>query len=281
MLHHSHHRAFTLIELLVVIAIIAILIALLVPAVQKVRESASRTDCTNNLKQMGLAMHMFHDTKKYFPPGFDSKKWGWATYLLPYVDQKPLYDALPRGTVLALSAETTLPLPIFMCASDPGDGINPWFSGYAKSNYSVNEQICDGNSKITIAQITDGASNTLLIGERNTRWQIGNLWPGRDTTPPGVGVASIMGRPNWRINTKYAGGTTCCAADKGGTRFAFGSLHPGGANFALCDGSVHFLSEKIANDPNQQNASKPMPANYPLQNLWFKDDGNVIVGVDF
>jgi prepilin-type processing-associated H-X9-DG protein len=192
-----------------------------------------------------------------------------------------LYNALPRKTLLSLTPDTSLPLPVYMCPSDAGDGVNKWFSGYAKSNYPVNEQICDGNSKIKMSQITDGTSNTLLIGERDMRFQIAALWPGRDTTPPGVGVASIMGRPNWPINTKYAGGATCCAGDTGGTRFAFSSLHPTGANFGFCDGSVHFLSQSIANDPTQQNASKPVPANYPLQNLYFKDDGNPIVGVDF
>ncbi len=95
---------FTLIELLVVIAIIAILIALLVPAVQKVREAANRTSCTNNMKQIGIALHTYHDAHREFPPGFkaesssDNLGWGWAVYILPQIEQDNLYKLIDRPT---------------------------------------------------------------------------------------------------------------------------------------------------------------------------------------
>ena len=89
-------RGFTLIELLVVIAIIAILVGMLLPAIQKVRESASKSSCTNNIKQLGIAMMTFHDATGHFPVGTynnDNNQWGWMCYLLPYMDQGPLYTA--------------------------------------------------------------------------------------------------------------------------------------------------------------------------------------------
>jgi prepilin-type N-terminal cleavage/methylation domain-containing protein/prepilin-type processing-associated H-X9-DG protein len=285
-------RGFTLIELLVVIAIIAILIGLLLPAVQKVRAAAARTQCANNLKQMGLAMHGYHDTYKHFPAGFNNSSaapgfnWGWASMILPWIEQTPLQNNLALTSTLAPNAFTTLAVPIFMCPADGNPGPNnPWFpSDYGKSNYPISEQISDGGSAYRILQITDGTSNTIMIGERDTVHNIGAVWPGRDnglsTTPPGVGVASVMGRPNWPINTKYAGGTTCCAADTGGTRFAWTSLHDGGANFVFADGAVHFLLNSLVGDPTQMNANKPVYANYPFQNLYFKDDGNPITGVE-
>ncbi|HZZ80851.1 MAG TPA: DUF1559 domain-containing protein [Gemmataceae bacterium] len=130
----KRRSGFTLIELLVVIAIIAILIALLVPAVQKVREAAARTQCANNLKQMGLALHAYHDVNKYLPPGmarFDHTDDGgpytatfWSYFILPYIDQAPLYTSIPfvqnpNWTSGNYLAAVQTPLAIFRCPASP------------------------------------------------------------------------------------------------------------------------------------------------------------------
>ena len=273
-------RAFTLIELLVVIAIIAVLIGLLLPAVQKVREAAARMKCSNNLKQMGLAMHNYHDTNNAFPPAFAKpSQYGWGTWILPFIEQDNLYKLLnPTQTTLSVNALTTLPVSVYTCPSDPNQTINPFSTGYAKSNYVVCEPICDGGSAYNILSITDGTSNTLLIGERDTKNQIGGIWAGRDAI---LSIPSVIGRPTWPINTRYAGGTTCCGADTRCTRYAWSSLHTNGVNFAFCDGSVHFLRTGIPTDPSQASCTKPVYANFTLLNLYFKDDGNVVNGTDY
>jgi prepilin-type N-terminal cleavage/methylation domain-containing protein/prepilin-type processing-associated H-X9-DG protein len=269
--------AFTLIELLVVIAIIAILICLLVPAVQKVREAAARIQCANNLKQIGIAYHSYHDSMKYFPPAFSKpSNWGWAVWLLPFVEQDNLYKTLnPDGTVLGHNNLTdTQKLSVYLCPSDPTPLTNKYFSGYAKSNYTCSEPISDGGSQTQMKEITDGTSNTILSGERDMLNQVAAVWAGRDTA---TGVGSVLGRPTWPINTKYPGNAPCCAGDTTGCRrYAWSSLHPQGANFAFCDGSVHFLNQNIDTDPNQATCSKPVPSNWTLVNLYFKDDGNTV-----
>jgi prepilin-type N-terminal cleavage/methylation domain-containing protein/prepilin-type processing-associated H-X9-DG protein len=275
----SRRRGFTLIELLVVIAIIAVLIGLLLPAVQKVREAASRAKCQNNLHQLGLAMHSYHDVNHAFPPAFAKpSNYGWSVWILPYVEQTNLSNTLnPYGTKLSLNAATTLKLSVFVCPSDPGGDFNNYFGGYSKSNYVVSEQVSDGGSAIPMAAITDGTSNTLMIGERDMQKQVGAVWAGRDSARSVLsGVEAMIGRPTWSIDTAYAGG-----ADGGCTRYAWSSYHTSGANFAFCDASVHFLMNSIPNDPRQQGCSKPVPANFPLLNLYFASDGYIVNGNDF
>lgn len=192
--------AFTLIELLVVIAIIAILIALLVPAVQKVRESAAQTQCRNNLKQIGLALHNYYGSQKCFPsgylchaqadPDYTSPGWGWGALILPYIEQGNLTNQinfnLPVEDPSNLTARTTI-LSLFVCPTDRSCGV---FMLYDKSNNplvqvatnsyaacqgvgpDLEEELDDGNgmffrnSKVRMEDITDGSSNTIAIGER-------------------------------------------------------------------------------------------------------------------
>jgi prepilin-type N-terminal cleavage/methylation domain-containing protein/prepilin-type processing-associated H-X9-DG protein len=273
-------RGFTLIELLVVIAIIAILIGLLLPAVQKTREAAARIKCSNNLHQLGLAMHMYHDVNHAFPPAFAKpSNYGWSVWLLPYVEQQNLFNIInPLGTTLTLNPNTALQLLVFNCPSDAAQGsINTYFGNYAKSNYVVSEQVSDGGSAIPMSTVTDGLSNTIMIGERDMKKQVGAAWPGRDSKDSILsGVEAVIGRPTWPINTAFVG-----LPDSLCTRYAWSSYHVGGANFAFCDGSVHYLTNGIANDSSQQNCNKPVPSNFPLETLYFASDGYVVNGNDF
>jgi len=214
-------RGFTLIELLVVIAIIAILIALLLPAVQQAREAARRSSCKNNMKQLGLALHNYHETHRIFPqmqvenirnltydPLNGESYLGWNFMLLPFMDQAPLYNKINMNgpwrepispyTVAQLSLIQT-PIATLACPSDPADGLNPNIGNFGKSNY-VGVYSCaflqPGTTTITsvtsawnnhtatsIKSIRDGMSNVVLLGERTTEGPYsGAVWAGSNGT---------------------------------------------------------------------------------------------------
>ena len=183
----ARRSGFTLIELLVVIAIIAILIALLVPAVQKVREAAARTQCTNNLKQFGLAAHNFHDALKKLPPGRDNNDFSTHAYLLPYMEQDSIYKTIDFTVSYKNAVNNTArgaTVPVFLCPSDPNNLMIP--NGWAATNYRANQgsgilwgAVGTGsnvgmpppngpfyeNSKHRLTDITDGTSNTAMFSE--------------------------------------------------------------------------------------------------------------------
>ncbi len=232
--HQKRRDGFTLIELLVVIAIIAILIALLLPAVQQAREAARRSTCKNNLKQLGLALHNYHDTHRVFPfatvcgvniaapTGQNHARQSWFHMVLPYVDQAPLYDLLrdgfQSGTVsdFASHPQRSVKVPVFMCPSDPNSGK----LGSQKNTFYSNYLLCSGSttqgadmtfpklngmffniSKIRMSDITDGASNTIAAGEINLVDDTTGAGPVADC----LTVGDLRGRV-W--GTKYVGGGT-------------------------------------------------------------------------
>ncbi len=302
--------AFTLIELLVVIAIIAILIGLLVPAVQKVRSAAARAQCQNNLKQIGLAMHSYHDTYRKLPPGWlttnnggsaPNPGWSWQLLILPYIEQGPLFTTLAvpttmtSGTVLANSPATATAvmqtnIATYMCPADGGSQINTSFSGnFAKANYVINKFVVgpganDGGSQqtpMTLMGITDGSSNTTLVGERDMTINIGSPMLVRHSATS-ASFEGRMGRglsPDPRLLANKGQWTT---GDE--QRLAFSSLHTGGCNFVFADGSVHFISSSVDADPNEAYTNfNPQTSrdggtaltwrNYTLQRLECPNDG--------
>ncbi len=193
---------FTLVELLVVITIIGILIALLLPAVQSAREAARRAQCTNNLKQVGLAMHLHHEQQGVFPVGHfwpesdignaDGAEATWVTYILPYLEQSALYDQVDwnlsfghatYSPTYANKVVTSQVLPLLLCPS--GMKAKPWDATYARGSYVANNGIgpmedsdlADApparqvtgvffiNSMIRVADIRDGTTNTAMVSE--------------------------------------------------------------------------------------------------------------------
>ena len=282
--------AFTLVELLVVIAIIGLLVALLLPAVQAAREAARATQCKNNLKQIGLAIHLYHDTLGVLPPGWAASGapdgpngWGWAARILPQMEQVPLHNQVRFDLRImnpANEAARGVVIPTYICPTDPSaetvdvlltppiqtappDGPlhfhppEPHRFPFAKSNYAgvfgtleIAEAPSDGNgtffhnSRLKLASISDGLSNTLIVGERSSvpgtietftgtmHYVQTSLWPG------------VIPEANDAF-ARVVGSTDHTPSHPDRHFDDFSSGHPSGTHFLLGDGSVQRVDNSI------------------------------------
>jgi prepilin-type N-terminal cleavage/methylation domain-containing protein len=303
----SRRSGFTLIELLVVIAIIAILIGLLLPAVQKVREAAARAKCQNNLKQLGLGLHAYHDANNQLPPGAQNAVLpvpnpagntatilgtSWLVFILPYVEQAPLYAlynfALTYSDPVNATGVGEKTVPIYYCPSGPSpkqyldpntnmtqNGSTHYYGvmgpagttnpttntiGTATYSYTVGDPTANGswsahgmlshfrttsgsvstNRFVRLTDVTDGTSNTLMVGEISIFWTV--------TTPGHQYRSWIRGNNGGSGATKNIVNPINSTIYNGSNNFnnvSMGSNHTGGCNFANGDGTVRFVRASI------------------------------------
>jgi prepilin-type N-terminal cleavage/methylation domain-containing protein/prepilin-type processing-associated H-X9-DG protein len=277
-------RAFTLIELLVVIAIIGVLIGLLLPAVQKVREAANRTRCANNLKQIALAIHNYHDAHRTLPVGVNSD-WAvygtWQTYVLPFLEQDVLYKEYDFQQAYWNNLPvSTRRLAVLTC---PSDEPNSPFSGITSHNYAANfgnlpvdynpgagydtgqlktfNGLAFGgapfaqNKAYRLSDITDGTSSTLLAAEviqgqgddlrGFTWWGHGAIFVGY--IGPNSAAPDVLYCCDGTYCISRPPNPPCIAPASATNPVMMGarSRHPGGVNVALCDGSGRFVADSI------------------------------------
>jgi Tfp pilus assembly protein PilE len=167
--------AFTLIQLLVIIAILAFLAGLLLPAVQKVREAANRTQSMNNMKMIGIACHGYHDTNGSFPSGNDGNNFSASAYLLPYLEQDAVFKQLDLGKPMSDEANAAVrktPLKVFLCPRDSQQAVkenwgatNYLYCAGSKFDLKDNDGVFYQDSRVRLADVTDGTSNTIMSGE--------------------------------------------------------------------------------------------------------------------
>jgi prepilin-type N-terminal cleavage/methylation domain-containing protein len=275
-------RGFTLVELLVVIAIIGVLVALLLPAVQAAREAARRSSCSNNLKQIGIALHNYHDSHQTFPFGWSNRGQGWSACILPQIEQGPLYDTLEWAEANNWDIDNTpneraagTPIKTYRCpsasiprhvdnqgipqrvpatyrgvASSTTDSDDPSTSANGRHlERSDLEGIFFGDSKIGFKDITDGASNTFMIGEcwwetfsqdgnQMDFWYIGS--PQIDPWPNATEFSEFVGSTGVPMNARTIAATSGYVKE-----LSFASFHPGGAMFTMGDASVRFIPYTI------------------------------------
>lgn len=271
-------RGFSLIELLVVLAVFGLLIGLLLPAVQKVRVAAARTSCGNKLKQLALAGHLYHDAFErlpsvHEPPQTTYPYLSWAAHLLPYLDQKPLWDAVVARYAVSKDpfgdkhlGVRDQPVVAFACPAD-GRAQVPWqvktlqgkdiriaplsYLGVTGEDHKKKNGVFYDRSRTRLTDVRDGTSNTLMIGERPPSFDLIYGWwyagIGQDmagSLDTVLGVRELNGVTDRPIYTTCPRGPAAFRdgrTDDPCAVFHFWSLHGGGVNFAACDGSVRFL----------------------------------------